>query len=220
MVDTVELWMFERCVSVSVKVTFSLSIEVIRENWRGGVSHKELPVGSSTATEASRVGTGSTQIDVEGRIKIRWLAIASTRRRTTRAHLKCGQHRRGIQQQLLRCWCKGGCQKDALERTWNEKKMIRTIHYLWIKEKNCGEGKKEKRVFIVKSFRGTCMFEGSDQCLRKKSARTRANGPTEAGQVRKRTREQERERAKLGQDVNLGKPSTDAYKGGGHESAM
>ena len=41
----------------------------------GEESHKQFPVGSTTATDESRVGTGSTQNDVEGRIKLRWLAV-------------------------------------------------------------------------------------------------------------------------------------------------
>ena len=54
----------------------------------------------------------------------------------------------------------------------------------------------------------------SDQSLSKKWARTRANGPTEAGQVRKRTREQARKRAELGQDVTQGQKSTETDKRG------
>ena len=102
-----------------------------------------------------------------------------------------------------------------------------------------GKGEKQKRVFIVESFRGTCIririrstlksydrgdmvglniFQGSDQSLSKKWTRTRANGPTKAGQVRKRTRKKARKRAKVGQEVNLGEPSTEPYKEG-HESA-
>ena len=60
--------------------------------------------------------------------------------------------------------------------------------------------------------------KGQIKSLSKKWARTRANGPTEAGEVRKRTREQAQKRAELGQDVTQGQISTETYKRG-HRSA-
>ena len=49
----------------------------------GGISQRQFPVGSLTSTAISRVVAGRVQIEVEGRMKLRWLVLASTRRRTT-----------------------------------------------------------------------------------------------------------------------------------------
>ena len=106
--------------------------------------------------------------------------------------------------------------RRTLSRKPDTKMYVRFTNFCLKKQEGGQEERKKKCVFSVEFLRSTYIririlstlklydkgdmvsffFQGSDKGLSKKWARTRANGPGKAGQVRKRTREQTRKRAK------------------------
>ena len=105
----------------------------------------QLSVGSLHSTEASRVEESSRETEVEGRMKLRWLDVASTRRSTTVE--ECGLIRSTRYSRSSRMWTMSpglitatlplqvyrGDPDERLVGNLKQKK-IRTFHNLLLKK--------------------------------------------------------------------------------------
>ena len=76
--------LFKKALYLSVSTQHCTQVSVVSDKAGGGVgSQRQFDVGSSTIIQASLVVEGNTQIAVDGRMKLRWLGVASIRRNTT-----------------------------------------------------------------------------------------------------------------------------------------